>query len=142
MISLNQMYIATPPSQDSTVYRLRVRVPTAYGADTGLSEGIKEELDSFTKLLNLDKLSERPGECHSIEELENILKETHYCIEHYGSNLGFEEKWLLVQFLVAVELWAITEDRLKLVDSLWKDNIFAGFILTSLDDLGFSEEDS
>ena len=93
-------------------------------------------------VLILAKLSERPGECHSIEELENILKETHYCIEHYGSNLSFEEKWLLVQFLVAVELWAITEDRLKLVDSLWKDNIFAGFILTSLDDLGFSEEDS
>ena len=30
----------------------------------------------------------------------------------------------------------------QLVHSLWKDNIFARFMLTALHDLGFSEDDS
>ena len=74
MILLNRMYPATTASQESTVYSLRMRVSTACGADNGLSERIREELGSFTKLLNCDKLSERQGDGYSIPELENIPK--------------------------------------------------------------------
>ena len=114
----------------------------ADGAFPALSEPTRNELRAFIRLLNLDTLSQRQEEFHSITGLQSILKRTHDCIEHRGRDLNFEDKWLLVQFLVAVELWTITQDRIRVIEGDWSDDILEDFISTTLNDLGFTEEDT